>query len=80
MVLHPPVTMRTVPSLDVSNSTGHFSKLANGSTTSFSTLAISSIISAASLTAIATVSGSGGHSALLRVSNDAAKFAFSAEL
>jgi len=80
MVLHPPVTMRTAPSLDVSDGTGHFSKLAAGSTTAFNTLAISSIISAASVTAIATVSGTAGHAAVLRVSNDNSKFAFSAEL
>ena len=80
MVLHPPVTMRTAPSLDVSDGTGHFSKLAAGSTTNFDTLGISSIISAAAVTAIASVSGTSGHSAVLRVSNDAAKFAFSAEL
>jgi hypothetical protein len=80
MVLHPPVTMRTAPSLDVSDGTGHFSKLASGSTTAFNTLTLSSIISAAAVTAIATVSGTAGHAAVLRVSNDNSKFAFSAEL
>ena len=80
MVLHPPVTMRTAPSLDVSDGTGHFSKLAAGSTTAFNSFTLSSIISAAAVTAIATISGTSGHSAILRVSNAAAKFAFSAEL
>ena len=80
MVLHPPVTMRTAPSFDVSDGTGHFSKLAAGSTTAFNTFTLSAIISAASVTAIATVSGTAGHAAVLRVSDDNSKFAFSAEL
>ena len=80
MVLHPPVTMRTEPSADFSNSTGHFAKLANNSATNFSTFALDGSNSAACITVSYNASGSSGHANFVRAQNTDSKFAFSAEL
>ena len=80
MVLHPPVTMRTEPSADFSNSTGHFAKLANNSATNFSTFTLDGSNSAACITVSYNASGSNGHANFVRAQNTASKFAFSAEL
>ena len=80
MVLHPPVTMRTEPSADFSNATGHFAKLANNSATNFSTFAIDGSNSAACITVSYNASGSSGHANFVRAQNTDSKFAFSAEL
>jgi len=80
MVLHPPVTMRTEPSLDVSNGTAHFATLVNETVTDFSTWNIDGRNSAAAFTVSATVSGTAGNALFTRSQNTSAKFAFSAEL
>ena len=80
MTLHPPVTMRTEPSLDVSNGTSHFATLANDTAVNFDTWAIDGRSGAAAVTVNATVSGTTGHSLFVRSQNTSAKFSFSAEM
>jgi hypothetical protein len=80
MVLHPPVTMRAEPSLDVSNGTAHFATLVNEIVNSFSTWGIDGRNSAAAFTVSASVSGTAGQALFTRSQNTSAKFAFSAEL
>jgi len=80
MTLHPPVTMRTEPSADISNGTSHFATLANDTAANFDTWAIDGRSGAAAVTVSATVSGTTGHSLFVRSQNTSAKFAFSAEI
>ena len=80
MTLHPPVTMRTEPSADISNGTSHFATLANNAATDFNTWAIDGRSGAAAVTVNATVSGTSGDSLFVRSQNTAATFAFTAEL
>ena len=80
MVLHPPVTMRTEPSIDVSNATGHFASLGNNTATDFDTFSLDGRSGATAVTLNASVSGTTGHALFMRSQNTAAKLAFSAEL
>jgi hypothetical protein len=78
-VIHFPVTMRTEPSADFS-SAGHFQKLAAGSATTCTYLALSALSSASVGTAEYNASGSSGQANVLRSNNASAVFAFTAEL
>jgi hypothetical protein len=75
----PPVAMRTEPSLNVSNSAGHFTNHSNGGNTSFSTLSIDGLNSTTCLMTSGAVSRTAGHATFVEAT-DSATFAYNAEL
>lgn len=78
--LFPPVSMRTVPSLVVSNSSNYYVAYSNGTNTQFNTFTLDNSTTPNIIGLNASTSRTAGHAILLRNNNIAAQLAFSSEL
>tara|TARA_Y100000289_G_scaffold49145_1_gene49782 strand:- start:161 stop:1183 length:1023 start_codon:yes stop_codon:yes gene_type:complete len=75
-----PVTMRTAPSLEVSNNSGDFAKFEAGSGSTFNTISRGSVTTTRIAAMDANASGTAGNSVLIRGELSTAKVHWSAEL